>query len=71
MVSSMSMDIEESNLKAQGSSSVIEELMTKTILLIQKGIENGQPRMVARAVRQSVGLRKYIKGVQVRRGTDL
>ena len=44
---------------------VSEELMTKTILLIQKSIDMSQPRLIARAVRQSVALRRYIKGVQV------
>jgi hypothetical protein len=44
---------------------VSEELMTKTILLIQKSIDMSQPRLIARAVRQSVALRRHITGVQV------
>ena len=65
MVASVGMDVEESVQKPQGPQNLTNELMSKTILLIQKGVENGQPRMVARAVRQSVALRKYIKGEQV------
>ena len=64
-MASVGMDVEESVQKPQGPQNLTNELMSKTILLIQKGVENGQPRMVARAVRQSVALRKYIKGEQV------
>jgi hypothetical protein len=58
------MDVDEAE-NSPAVKLVNEELMTKTILLIQKSIAVSQPRLTARAVRQSVALRRYIKGVQV------
>jgi len=40
-------------------------LMYKTLLYVVKGTESAQPRLIQRALRQNVSLRKYITALQV------
>ena len=41
------------------------DVMFKTLLYIVKGTESGQPRLLQRALRQNVSLRRYITGTQL------
>ena len=59
------MDIQDSGILSQNPKNVEEGLMIKTILLINRGIDTNQPRLIQRAIRQSVAIRKYIKANQV------
>ena len=46
--------------------SVEKHVMDKTLLFLIKGVESAQPRLILKALRQNVSVRKYITGVQVR-----
>jgi hypothetical protein len=67
MVNQMDIEEEAANMAKSPVKTVSEELMTKTVILITKGIEMSQPRLIQRAVRQSVAMRKYITSSQVSR----
>lgn len=67
MVNQMDVEDEGANVAKSPIKTVSEELMTKTVILITKGIEMSQPRLIQRAVRQSVAMRKYITSSQVSR----
>ena len=60
------MDVVTQNTAHTATKKFLDEgLMYKTLLYVVKGTETNQPRLIQRALRQNVSLRKYITAIQV------
>ena len=60
-----SMELVGDVVKVEARKVVENEVIFKTINLIIKGTESSQPRLVSRAIRQNVGVRKYATPAQL------
>ena len=60
-----SMELVDTVKTAARKQVVADEVVHKTLQLIQKGTESSQPRLVSRGIRQNVGIRKHVTPAQL------